>query len=189
MLDHALVTQNLVNYVSRVSYSRSNADQPETQRGNPNTPARLTDHDGVVVAFAMGAPRLVGQVVAKTAGAATIDVRFTNSGTGNVIDGRVEGITFRTMAGIGTVTLVGRTVDFARRDRAGAVGGADADTECPSWGDAIHGHRNGQFQVRRGGCAAVLVHADRHQVDGHALVWPAQGCAGRASLIATGDCQ
>ncbi len=107
VLDHALVTQNLVNYVSRVSFSRSNADQPETQRNDPNTPARLTDHDGVVVAFAMGAPRLVGQVVAKTAGAATIDVRFTNSGTGNVIDGRVEGITFRTMAGIGTVTLAG----------------------------------------------------------------------------------
>jgi uncharacterized protein len=107
VLDHVLVTQNLVNYVSRIGYGRSNADQPESLRSNPNTPARLSDHDGVVVAFATGAPRLVGQVVAKSAGAATIDVRFTNSGTGNVVDGLVEGITFRTMAGTGTVTLAG----------------------------------------------------------------------------------
>ncbi|MGI8671858.1 MAG: endonuclease/exonuclease/phosphatase family protein, partial [Luteitalea sp.] len=107
VLDHALATQNLTRLVSRVSFSRSNADQPEIARGVADSPARLSDHDGIVVAFATGAPRVVAQVAGRSAGAATVDVRFINAGAGNAFDVVVDSVAFRTLAGTGTVTLAG----------------------------------------------------------------------------------
>ena len=107
VLDHALITQNLSRYVSRISFSRSNADQPESARNDGGSPARLSDHDGLVVAFAAGAPRIVSQVVGRGPGASTVDVRLTNSGTGNAFNVRIEGVAFRTQLGSGTVTLAG----------------------------------------------------------------------------------
>lgn len=107
VLDHALITQNLSRYVSRITFSRSNADQPETARGDASSPARLSDHDGVVVAFATGTPRIVSQVVGRGPGSSTVDVRLTNSGTGNAFNVTVDGATFRTLLGSGTVSLAG----------------------------------------------------------------------------------
>ena len=67
------------------------------------------------VTVTTGTPRLVAQVVGKTSGATTmtIDVRFTNTGTGSAVDVVVDGVIFRTVAGTGVVTLSTPTIPMA----------------------------------------------------------------------------
>lgn len=64
VLDHVLVTQNLVPRVTRFVYARSNADFPETLRNDPNRPERFSDHDNPVVYFKAPAqdPIVISQV-------------------------------------------------------------------------------------------------------------------------------
>ena len=49
MLDHLLASRALLANVSLVSIMRGDADAPETARNLADSPARLSDHDGVVV--------------------------------------------------------------------------------------------------------------------------------------------
>ena len=52
VIDHVLVTTNLLTRVKRLEYARNNADFPETLRSDPNRPERISDHDMPVAAFA-----------------------------------------------------------------------------------------------------------------------------------------
>jgi hypothetical protein len=50
-IDHVLVNERARSHVSRVHYARSNADFPESLRGDGSRPERLSDHDAVVAYF------------------------------------------------------------------------------------------------------------------------------------------
>lgn len=64
VLDHVLVTQNLLPQVTRFVYARNNADFPESLRNDPNRPERFSDHDNPVVYFKAPAqdPIVISQV-------------------------------------------------------------------------------------------------------------------------------
>jgi predicted extracellular nuclease len=56
-LDHALVNSSAFKRFSRIAYARSNTDFPESLRGDPTRPERLSDHDAIVAYFTFpGAP-------------------------------------------------------------------------------------------------------------------------------------
>jgi uncharacterized protein len=56
-LDHVLVNASALKRFSRVAYARSNADFPESLRGDATRPERLSDHDAIVAYFSFpGAP-------------------------------------------------------------------------------------------------------------------------------------
>jgi len=50
-LDHVLITANLLSRFAGLNYARSNADFPESMRGDANRPERLSDHDMPVAYF------------------------------------------------------------------------------------------------------------------------------------------
>jgi hypothetical protein len=50
-IDHALATQNLLPFFTRLHYARANADFPETFRSDPARPERISDHDPLVAYF------------------------------------------------------------------------------------------------------------------------------------------
>ncbi len=52
VLDHVLVTANLLTRVRRFEYARNDADFPETYRSDPNRPERISDHDMPVATLA-----------------------------------------------------------------------------------------------------------------------------------------
>jgi len=56
VLDHELITQNLLDLFAGVRLARNNADFPETARNNPNAPERISDHDPVVGYFNLPLP-------------------------------------------------------------------------------------------------------------------------------------
>ena len=51
VIDHELVNAPLMNFFSRVAFSRSNADFPEIYRTDANRPERISDHDAAVAYF------------------------------------------------------------------------------------------------------------------------------------------
>ncbi len=51
VIDHELVNASLMNYFSRIAFSRSNADFPEIYRTDANRPERISDHDAAVAYF------------------------------------------------------------------------------------------------------------------------------------------
>jgi hypothetical protein len=56
-LDHVLVNLRALARFTRLAYPRSNADFPESLRGDDTRPERLSDHDAVVAYFSFpGAP-------------------------------------------------------------------------------------------------------------------------------------
>ena len=52
-LDHVLVNSLALSRVTRMAYARSNADFPESLRGDATRPERLSDHDAAIVYFAL----------------------------------------------------------------------------------------------------------------------------------------
>jgi uncharacterized protein len=56
-LDHVVVNSTTFKRFSRIVYARSNADFPESLRGDPTRPERVSDHDAIVAYFLFpGAP-------------------------------------------------------------------------------------------------------------------------------------
>jgi hypothetical protein len=55
VLDHELITSNLLPAFSRIAYARNNGDFPESFRNDPNRPERLSDHDMAVSYFKFAA--------------------------------------------------------------------------------------------------------------------------------------
>lgn len=55
-LDHALITRGLLDRLAGIYYSRSNADMPESLRGETGRAERLSDHDSAIAHFWL-APR------------------------------------------------------------------------------------------------------------------------------------
>ena len=51
VLDHALVSANVLGTLADVQYVRTDADFPESLRNDPTRPERLSDHDPVVATF------------------------------------------------------------------------------------------------------------------------------------------
>ena len=52
-LDHILVNSLALSSVTRMAYARSNADFPESLRGDATRPERLSDHDAAIAYFAL----------------------------------------------------------------------------------------------------------------------------------------
>ncbi len=52
VLDHVLVNRNLAPWVRRLSYSRGNADAPDSAAQVPGTAVGSSDHDGLVLSLA-----------------------------------------------------------------------------------------------------------------------------------------
>ena len=52
-LDHILVNRLALPRVTRMAYARSNADFPESLRGDATRPERLSDHDAAIVYVAL----------------------------------------------------------------------------------------------------------------------------------------
>lgn len=55
VLDHELITSNLLPLFSRIAYARNNGDFPETFRSNAARPERISDHDMAVAFFKFAA--------------------------------------------------------------------------------------------------------------------------------------
>src|ERR1041384_1364175 len=51
VLDHELITANLMPHLTGLAYARNDADFPESFRSDPNRPERLSDHDMAVAYF------------------------------------------------------------------------------------------------------------------------------------------
>ena len=51
VLDHELITQNLLSRFEGLTYARNDADFDETFRNDPNRPERISDHDPAVAYF------------------------------------------------------------------------------------------------------------------------------------------
>jgi hypothetical protein len=51
VIDHVLVTGNLLASVATVQFARADADFPEALRNDPTRPERISDHDPVVATF------------------------------------------------------------------------------------------------------------------------------------------
>ena len=89
-LDHLLVNQALSTTATayRVEHARLNADFAETERSNPNTPTRLSDHDPLVAYFAFASFSTSDPSVSMTAPAGpipaggTVTYTITVSNTG-----------------------------------------------------------------------------------------------------------
>lgn len=89
-LDHLLINQALSTATSsyRVEHARLNADFAETDRSNPNTPTRLSDHDPLVAYFAFASFSNSDASVAMTAptgpvlagGTVTYTITVSNTG-------------------------------------------------------------------------------------------------------------
>ncbi|HKP87803.1 MAG TPA: BACON domain-containing carbohydrate-binding protein, partial [Blastocatellia bacterium] len=84
VLDHELITSNLLSRFSRIAYARNNADFPEVLRNDPNRPERLSDHDmpvayfkfnAVSCAFSLSSP---GQAFTGSGGDGSVDVLTTS---------------------------------------------------------------------------------------------------------------
>jgi len=56
VLDHVLVSQNLLAKLSRFAIARNDADFPEVYRNDPNRPERISDHDMPVAFFTLPEP-------------------------------------------------------------------------------------------------------------------------------------
>lgn len=107
VLDHALANDNLLPWVSRFAFSRSNADFPDDTRNDATRPERLTDHDGTVTYLALGTYRVVGRIVGaspRSGGQMTVDVQISNIGAGNALGVTIDSLVLRTVGGSGTVT-------------------------------------------------------------------------------------
>jgi hypothetical protein len=102
VLDHALITQNLSRLVSRITFARSNVDQPETRR-NDTSAARVSDHDGVVIGLATGTPKLSVTVAGVADGGSLVTLRFRNTGAGNLFNLVVDSLRTRVTSGAGSV--------------------------------------------------------------------------------------
>lgn len=94
VLDHVIVTANLVPLVDKLQYSRGNADSPETARNAADSAARLSDHDAPVAYFNFPVPQATQTTVtsAPNPSAFGTAVTFTatvQSGGGPVTQGTV----------------------------------------------------------------------------------------------------
>lgn len=56
VLDHALMSANLVSQERRFEYARFDADFPESYRNDPTRPERISDHDGEVLYITAAQP-------------------------------------------------------------------------------------------------------------------------------------
>jgi hypothetical protein len=128
-IDHALATQNLRNFFSRLHYGRVNADFPETFRSDATRPERISDHDPLMAYFKIAgvSPRQFaandfGEIraleVSAPAGCAWTAVSNDSwlsvlsgvSGTGpGSVTIRAEK-SFLTETRVGTLTIAGRAV-------------------------------------------------------------------------------
>ncbi len=85
VLDHILITQNLLALETRLAFARNDADFPESYRNDPNRPERISDHDMPVAYFAFPEADLSVAVVAApspaiTGTTVTLTLTVTNAG-------------------------------------------------------------------------------------------------------------
>ena len=84
VLDHVLVTSNLLSRVAQFAYARFDADFPESFRNDPNRPERISDHDAAVTYISL-VPTPT-QVVSRKmhGGAGTFDINLPLTGNAGV---------------------------------------------------------------------------------------------------------
>jgi len=76
LLDHELITQNLLPRFDSIRYARNDADFPESFRNDPNRPERLSDHDMPVAYFSFP-PRVDLSIVKTAPGSVTTGSNIT----------------------------------------------------------------------------------------------------------------
>jgi len=127
VLDHELITQNLLARLDSIHYARNDADFPESFRNDPNRPERISDHDMPVVFFSF--PPRVDLSIVKTAPVSVTtgsDITYTltihNAGPSTatnvqVTDSLPAATTFVSCSSTGTGVCAGsgnsRTATFA----------------------------------------------------------------------------
>jgi hypothetical protein len=102
-IDHIVVNATAHKRFSRIVYARSNADFPESLRGDPTRPERLSDHDAIVAYFSFpGAP------VIELAGTSPLDVEaFTTFEDPGATAHDDEGVLPVTVSGVVDVNTPG----------------------------------------------------------------------------------
>jgi uncharacterized protein len=111
ILDHMVVTQDLVNAGAHLAYAHLDADFPVVAYNDPTTPARTSDHDAAVGYFAIPAPLSTATL---TPGA----VNFGSSQIGTATAGQVFTFTNTGETTI-TITSVTATGDFTQSNTCG----------------------------------------------------------------------
>jgi predicted extracellular nuclease len=83
VLDHTLVTGNLVTRIDQFAYARFDADFPESLRNNANGPERISDHDAPVsyISLAAAAPSPTPTATATATPTATATATATPTAT------------------------------------------------------------------------------------------------------------
>jgi predicted extracellular nuclease len=107
-LDHALANGQLMAWISRFAYGRSNADFPEALYGT-TTLARLSDHDGSVAFIDLGTPSVSGRIAAaqsSPSGETWVDIEVTNKGDGLARDVAIAEVRFSALKGSPPVVLI-----------------------------------------------------------------------------------
>jgi hypothetical protein len=85
-LDHVLITQNLQSSFAELQYGRANADFPESLRGIPSRPERVSDHDPLVAYFTFPATAAIADATAAEGNSGQTFAAFTvsvDNGTGS----------------------------------------------------------------------------------------------------------
>jgi predicted extracellular nuclease len=106
-LDHALANAQLMPWISRFAYGRSNADFAQSLYGT-TSPARLSDHDGSVTFIDLGAPTVSGRIrdaQASPSGDVWVDIEVTNAGDGFAGQVTITEVRFSALKASGPVVL------------------------------------------------------------------------------------
>jgi uncharacterized protein len=111
ILDHMVVTQDLVNAGAHLAYAHLDADFPVVDYNDPTTAARVSDHDAAVGYFAIPAPLSTATLTPAT-------VSFGSSAVGVATAGQVFTFTNTGETTI-AITSVSTTGDFAQSNNCG----------------------------------------------------------------------
>lgn len=111
ILDHMVVTPDLVNAGAHLAYAHLDADFPVVDYNDPKTAARVSDHDAAVGYFAIPAPLSTATLTPAT-------VSFGNSAVGMATAGQVFTFTNTGETTI-AITRVSTTGDFGQSNNCG----------------------------------------------------------------------
>ncbi|MCA1609302.1 MAG: DUF11 domain-containing protein [Acidobacteria bacterium] len=93
VLDHVLITRNLLDLERRFVYARNDADFPESYRNDQNRPERISDHDMPLAYFAFPEADLSLQVAASPSPAVTGDIVTLTLTVSNAGPTAADGVT------------------------------------------------------------------------------------------------
>jgi hypothetical protein len=104
VLDHVIVTQDLVPTNTRLVYAHIDSDWPLVNLNDATSPTRISDHDPAVAYFTIPAVQgsvklLISATLTGTGGGYQATVKVTNSGTGTAQNVVLTSMTLGNAAG------------------------------------------------------------------------------------------